>query len=199
MALCHYFNSSIVALNFSSCWSNCWTLSSSSKVVQGCSVLSKKFATSLAYVLIISICRDACCSLLVVTSRVVDVDISFSSSISFLYPSSVCMIILICSSTLLIASCTLYGIFLNTSFSFCSRLSTCFFSSYVSSLTFSTTICRASLPSMVTCNFVTYTLACYCTSCVTLTYVVGKSACGQVDRPLRLDLNPRQKSAYHGH
>jgi hypothetical protein len=29
--------------------------------------------------------------------------------------------------------------------------------------------------------------------------VVGKSACGQVDRPLRLDLNPRQKSAYHGH
>jgi len=29
--------------------------------------------------------------------------------------------------------------------------------------------------------------------------VVGKSACGQVDRPLRLDLNLRQKSAYHGH
>jgi hypothetical protein len=29
--------------------------------------------------------------------------------------------------------------------------------------------------------------------------VVGKSACGQVDRPLRLDLNPRQKNAYHGH
>jgi hypothetical protein len=29
--------------------------------------------------------------------------------------------------------------------------------------------------------------------------VVGKSACGQVDRPLGLDLNPRQKSAYHGH
>jgi hypothetical protein len=29
--------------------------------------------------------------------------------------------------------------------------------------------------------------------------VVGKSACGQVDRPLRFDLNPRQKSAYHGH
>ena len=29
--------------------------------------------------------------------------------------------------------------------------------------------------------------------------VVGKSACGQVDQPLRLDLNPRQKSAYHGH
>jgi hypothetical protein len=29
-------------------------------------------------------------------------------------------------------------------------------------------------------------------------HVVGKSACGQVDRPLRLDLNPRQKSAYHG-
>jgi hypothetical protein len=29
--------------------------------------------------------------------------------------------------------------------------------------------------------------------------VVGKSACGQVDRPLELDLNPRQKSAYHGH
>jgi hypothetical protein len=25
--------------------------------------------------------------------------------------------------------------------------------------------------------------------------VVGKSACGQVDRPLRLDLNPRQKNA----
>ena len=29
--------------------------------------------------------------------------------------------------------------------------------------------------------------------------VVGKSACGEVDRPLRLDLNLRQKSAYHGH
>jgi hypothetical protein len=29
--------------------------------------------------------------------------------------------------------------------------------------------------------------------------VVGKSACGQVDRPLRLDLNPRQKNAYRGH
>ena len=29
--------------------------------------------------------------------------------------------------------------------------------------------------------------------------VVGKSACGQVDRPLGLDLDPRQKSAYHGH
>ena len=31
------------------------------------------------------------------------------------------------------------------------------------------------------------------------TPVVGKSACGQVDRPLELDLNPRQKNAYHGH
>jgi hypothetical protein len=28
--------------------------------------------------------------------------------------------------------------------------------------------------------------------------VVGKSSCGQVDRPLGLDLDPRQKSAYHG-
>ena len=40
IVLCHCFNSCMEALIFSSCWSNYWTFSSSSKAVQICTVLS---------------------------------------------------------------------------------------------------------------------------------------------------------------
>jgi len=67
------------------------------------------------------------------------------------------------------APCTLSGIFVRTSFSFCSNLSAHYFSSCVSIFTFSIIVSSSSLPSLVTCNFVAYSLARDCTSCATLT------------------------------
>jgi hypothetical protein len=55
MVFCHCFNSFIVVLIFSFFWSNCWTFSSSSKVVQICAVLSNSYVTSLSSLAISSI------------------------------------------------------------------------------------------------------------------------------------------------
>jgi hypothetical protein len=48
MILYHLFNSYMVVLIFSSCWSNCWNFSSSSKMVQICAIMLNSFVTSLA-------------------------------------------------------------------------------------------------------------------------------------------------------
>jgi hypothetical protein len=63
MILCCYFHYFMETLIFSSCWSNCWTFSSSSKVVQICAVMSNSYATSLDFLAISSICNVFCCSI----------------------------------------------------------------------------------------------------------------------------------------
>jgi hypothetical protein len=90
MAFCHFFNFYIEVLIFSSCWSSCWTFSSSSNIIHSCVVLSKIYVTFLASLSIISISMASCCSLSTVTlGGVVGVNVSLSSLIYFLYSLSV--------------------------------------------------------------------------------------------------------------
>jgi hypothetical protein len=135
-----------------------------------CVVLSKIFVNSLASLAISFICSATYCYLLVKTSGVVFcVIFSFSSSITFLYPLSVCTMIWIYSSVLLSSACAFFGILVKNSFSFFSSLSACCFSSCVFIWNLSMMSCSTSLPSLVNSSFVASTLAYDCTSCVTLT------------------------------
>jgi hypothetical protein len=153
------FNSWISVMITSSYFYSFWIISSSSNIVHGYVVLSNSCVTLLASFCITSTCRVSCCSLLVKTSGgFVGVSFYFISSFSFLYFSSVCAIIWICSSMFLMAIYALSGILVQTSFSFFSRLSAHCFSSFVSIFTYSTTSSRESFPFLVSCNFVTYVL-----------------------------------------
>jgi hypothetical protein len=100
---------------------------------------------------------------------VVGLSFYFSSSISYLYPSTVYMMIYIYSFVLLSIACTLSIIILKTSCSFFARLSAFFFSSYFSVLNFSIFNCIISLTSLATSSSIASSLARDCTSCVMLT------------------------------
>jgi len=173
MEFFHCFSLWIAVLNTSSCWSNFWTLLSSSNIVHTCVVLSNSCVTFSASLCITSTCMVAYCSLSARTFKgLVGVNSYLSSSISFLQSFNIYAMIWIYSSTLLMACCALSGIIVRISFNFCSKLFVHSFFSFVSIFTYLTTSSRESFPFLVIFNSTAIVLSHDCTSYMTLAYIL---------------------------
>jgi hypothetical protein len=155
--------------NFSSFFSNCWIILSSSRLVQIYAVLLYSFSSSLNSCDILSTCIVASFSLLSHTSRgVLRVNFSINSVISYLYLSMVCTICCIFSFVGTSCACAHLGILMYTSMRFLSKLFVHCFSSSFSSIIFSHVTCIILFTSWSIARLVTSSLSLDYSSCIIL-------------------------------
>jgi len=105
-------------------------------------------------------------------------NISLRSSISYLYLSIICVIMLIFSSTLLSGVFALSGMQSYIVVNPCSSLSTCYFSSSFYEVVWAHLICSISMNPLPTSMLVAYAWALDCTSYITLAWSLYTSLVG---------------------